>query len=49
MHGDDVKNREEEFADVFAWLMTLANICDVDMEKAVQEKYFKGGGPVGYK
>ena len=32
------KNKEEEFADVFAWLCTLANISDVDMEKAC-EKY----------
>lgn len=31
--GDD-KNQEEEFADVFAWLCTLANITDVDLEKA---------------
>ena len=28
------KNKEEEFADVFAWLCTLANISDVDLEKA---------------
>jgi len=32
------KNKEEEFADVLAWLCTLANISDVDMEKAC-EKY----------
>ncbi|MHC4117829.1 MAG: MazG nucleotide pyrophosphohydrolase domain-containing protein [Planctomycetota bacterium] len=32
--GDDQANREEEFADVFAWLCTLANINDVDLEKA---------------
>ena len=30
----DQKNKEEEFADVLAWLCTLANISDVDMEKA---------------
>lgn len=30
----DPKNKEEEFADVFAWLCTLANISDVDLEKA---------------
>jgi len=28
----DEKN--EEFADVFAWLATLANINDIDLEKA---------------
>ena len=27
-------NIEEEFADVLAWLCTLANISDVDLEKA---------------
>ncbi len=28
------QNKEEEFADVFAWLCTLANISEVDLEKA---------------
>ena len=28
----------EEFADVLAWLCTLANISDIDLEKAI-EKY----------
>ena len=32
--GQDPANTEEEFADVFAWLCTLANISDVDLEKA---------------
>ena len=32
------ENAEEEFADVFAWLCTLANITDIDLEKAC-EKY----------
>lgn len=32
--GKDRANIEEEFADVFAWLCTLANISDVDLEKA---------------
>ena len=45
----DHANREEEFADVMAWLFTLANINGVDMEKALQIKYFKDGGPKGYK
>lgn len=39
--GEDQKNRQEEFADVFAWLCTLANISDVDLEKAC-EKYTSG-------
>ncbi len=36
--SNDEKNKEEEFADVFAWLCTLANISDIDLEKAC-EKY----------
>jgi NTP pyrophosphatase (non-canonical NTP hydrolase) len=40
--GDDHTNKEEEFADVLAWLCTLANISDVDLEKAL-EKYTKKG------
>jgi len=43
---DDQDNKEEEFADVLAWLCTLANINDVDLEKAVQ-KYL--GDHRGYK
>ncbi len=49
MHSDDPINKEEEFADVFAWLCTLANIQGVDLEKAIQRKYFKDGGPKGHK
>jgi len=33
----DEKNRAEEFADVFAWLCTLANIRDVDLEEACKK------------
>ena len=40
LSGDDVDNKTEEFADVFAWMCTLANINDVDIEKAC-EKYTK--------
>jgi NTP pyrophosphatase (non-canonical NTP hydrolase) len=36
--GTDAANKEEEFADVLAWLCTLANINGVDLEKAI-EKY----------
>ena len=32
-------NLEEEFADVLAWLCTLANINDVDLAAAVRKKY----------
>lgn len=43
--GHDPKNVEEEFADVFAWLCTLANINGVDLSAAVQRKYLDGDGP----
>lgn len=49
LHGDDRANLEEEFADVFAWLCTLANINDVDMEAVLREKYLTGKGPEGHK
>jgi len=44
--GDDQANKTEEFADVFAWLCTLANINDVDLELAVKKYH---GDPLGYK
>jgi len=31
-----------EFADVLAWLCTLANISDVDLEKALEKYTIKG-------
>jgi NTP pyrophosphatase (non-canonical NTP hydrolase) len=31
-----------EFADVLAWLATLANLAGVDLEGAVQRKYGRG-------
>jgi len=40
--GDDDHNKEEEFADVLAWLCTLANINDVDLEKAIQKYTLRG-------
>ena len=45
--GQDQKNREEEFADVFAWLCTLANISDVDLEKACDK--YTGDKVKGFK
>ena len=45
--GSDQKEKELEFADVFAWLCTLANINDIDLEKAC-EKY-TGNDVKGYK
>ena len=41
-------NLEEEFADVLAWLMTLANITGVDFEHALK-KYTEVGRVEGKK
>lgn len=38
----DKENKQEEFADVFAWLCTLANISNVDLERACG-KYMVNG------
>ena len=46
--GDD-ENLCEEFADVLAWLATLANITGVDLTQAIHDKYIKDGGPEGTK
>ena len=43
------ENLAEEFADVMAWLCTLANINEVDLSKAVIAKYLSGDGPTGHK
>ena len=40
--GSDHANKQEEFADVLAWLCTLANINDVDLEEACK-KYSEDG------
>ena len=48
--GDDCQdNLEEEFADVLAWLTTLANITKVDLTQAIAKKYYDDGGPEGTK
>ena len=48
--GDpDLENLSEEFADVLAWLATLANITEIDLSKAIHDKYIKDGGPEGNK
>ena len=40
--GNDPENKEEEFADVLAWLCTLANINDVELEQAIRKYTVKG-------
>ena len=44
--GEDL---EGEFADVLAWLCTLANINGVDLQDAIDRKYLQDGGPEGHK
>lgn len=31
-----------EFADVLAWLTTIANVADIDLSEAIQSKYGSG-------
>ena len=47
--NDDRANLEEEFADVVAWLCTLANINDVDLAAAITKKYLGEKPPEGHK
>ena len=49
LNSDDRKNLEEEFADVAAWLCTLANINDVDLSQAIAKKYLGADRPEGTK
>jgi NTP pyrophosphatase (non-canonical NTP hydrolase) len=39
LQGSDKEALEKEFADVIAWLASLANITGVDLEKAAIAKY----------
>lgn len=39
------EEREGEFADVLAWMTTIANILEIDLTEAVAKKY--GGGCPG--
>lgn len=39
LRTNDEKALEDEFADVIAWLASLANIVNVDLEKAAFNKY----------
>jgi NTP pyrophosphatase (non-canonical NTP hydrolase) len=49
LNGADRANLEEEFADVLAWLCTLANINGVDLPTAVAKKYLGDNPPEGHK
>ena len=39
LNGTDREELQKEFADVIAWLASLANITGVDLEKATLAKY----------
>jgi NTP pyrophosphatase (non-canonical NTP hydrolase) len=39
LKGSDRLATEKEFADVIAWLASLANIMGIDLEKAALSKY----------
>ncbi|QDT58126.1 MazG nucleotide pyrophosphohydrolase domain protein [Stieleria bergensis] len=42
LRGDDRENLAEEFADVIAWLTTIANVADIDLNAALTSKYGQG-------
>ncbi len=39
LKGNDRRATEAEFADIIAWLASLANIIGIDLEKAALAKY----------
>ena len=39
LEGNDKEATEKEFADVIAWLASLANITGIDLEEAAIKKY----------
>jgi NTP pyrophosphatase (non-canonical NTP hydrolase) len=39
LKGNDKEATEKEFADVIAWLASLANITGIDLERAAIDKY----------
>jgi len=42
LRGNDKQNLAEEFADVIAWLFTIANVAEVDLAAALSAKYGQG-------
>ena len=42
LRSEDRVSQAEEFADVLAWLATIANVAQVDLSKAVKDKYGQG-------
>lgn len=44
LREEDKASQASEFADVFAWLMSLASLAEVDLEQAFLEKYLVCSG-----
>ena len=42
LRGGSKTEQLEEFADVLAWLATIANVADIDLTAAVRAKYGSG-------
>jgi len=42
LRGGSHDDKVEEFADVLAWLATIANVAEVDLSAAVTRKYGSG-------
>lgn len=42
LRSDDRENLAEEFADVIAWLTTIANVAEIDLNAALIAKYGSG-------
>ena len=42
LRGNDRENLAAEFADVIAWLTTIANVAEIDLAQAIHEKYGQG-------
>ena len=42
LRSDDRENLSEEFADVLAWLTTIANVAEIDLSDAIKKKYGSG-------
>ena len=42
LRGDDREATAKEFADVLAWLVTIANVAGIDLQEAVLNKYGRG-------
>lgn len=42
LRGGSPAEQREEFADVLAWLATIANVAEIDLTEAIQTKYGSG-------